>query len=791
MTSKIVRSNGTEISGIKSVVYTETVNAGDGLRPGCVASALIAVEVYGAQSTAPSSGEELTYYQVDENNNETLIGHFFAEPVIPTRQTYSFVAYDAVSKLDKSFSERLNTLNNTTPTVWPMTVYALVSEACSVAGVTLGSSSWPLSTQDVQEFYADNLTCRNILQYAAEIAGKFVRCNAAGQVIFDWYTSASDEIKPGAGVNTVPYKENGLTYDNYAVLTVDCVAIRPSGTEGAAYLYPESFQNVVATDPNGDGNVILTNLIVTDDGQGNLYLSVDATESVGNVQIGASALASNTLILANNLLLTDATNEVYLAAAQNVYNVMSALPTYRHATIDLFPFLNPFRAGQFIQVTDAQGVTFVTPVFTMSTSDAVAQLKSSGPETYEEVPISNTEKALANLSANVVQIDKLKVGWADIQEALVQYLKLYGFMEVYEDNTLTTSGGKLGFATGSNSFGNGIALLKDEYIEEAGVDYYYGSTVTAGIDALFLGRANGVLKIDGGVEVNEPNFPLHLKFDANGIELAAGGLDDTLAFEQPSVEFSVGSSGSRAYRPVNTFHGYSDFENLTIDNRDVLSELNTLSSGYTDLRYLKPTIISSGSFDDITTPGLYYLSSSTNISGWPESGATNGNLIVLQCWDTRGSGGTIGLKQVFQRYGTPGTADGNIYTRESNDSGVTWGAWTRFAGHLHANSPSISSVRYGVFGDVTSSGTDVEVYVPMNRGIDSGTTIACTAVTNAYIRHSDGGYVGSAGADLTTYIQSAGLRGNGIVVVLRNSNGWGITNNTPISGEAYFSFTFS
>lgn len=397
MLSKILRENGTEISGIKSVTYTETVNAGDGLMPGCVASASIDVEVYGEQSEAPYSGEALTYYQVDNDGNETLMGTFYAEPSIPTRATYKFLAYDAVAKLDKIFSDRLKALQ------FPVTVYALVSEACSVAGVTLGSSSWPLSTQTVKTFYADNLTCRHILQYAAEIAGRFVRCDANGNIVFDWYTTNTTySIEPGVGTNIVAYKQDGLTYDNFVVLNVDAVAVRPAESEGAAYIYPSSYPTITASDPNGDGNVVLYNINVTDDGNGNLYLSVEAedTNNNGNVEIGNTYAASNTLIISDNLLLMGADASFYNAVAQNLYSVISSLPTYRHAEIQLFPNENPFRAGQFVSVTDAQGVSFLTPVFDMIVSAGTAVLRSSGKRTYEA---GGTSKELANLSAQLVQ----------------------------------------------------------------------------------------------------------------------------------------------------------------------------------------------------------------------------------------------------------------------------------------------------------------------------------------------------------------------------------------------------
>lgn len=416
MTSKIVREDGTTVlSGVKSVAFVEKVNADTDLRPGCVASAYIKVEVYGSQSNAPGAGEALDYYQV-QDGVETLIGTFYAEPSIPTKTTYAFTAYDAVSKLDVDFSAWLTAHQ----TDFPMTIFSLVSAACNVAGVTLGSSSWPLSTQTVNAFYG-NVTCRNILQYAAEIACRFVRCNSSGEVVFDWYTTQSTySIHPGnTQTGYIAYKQDGLEYANYNARVVEAVAIKPSGTDGAAYIYPTSYGTITATD-DGNGNIVLTNLSASDS-NGNVTLGAEATDDNGNVTISSSAAASNTLILGNNLLLTDATSATFTATAQNIYNVLSALGAYRPATVRLFPFENPFRAGEVISVTDAQGVSFNTLSMGMTVSADVAVIESTGNEVYADE--SNTQKTLAQLASDIVQINKLKVDWAEIDTAVINLLQ--------------------------------------------------------------------------------------------------------------------------------------------------------------------------------------------------------------------------------------------------------------------------------------------------------------------------------------------------------------------------------
>lgn len=423
MTSKIILSDGTtELTGIKSVVFHESVNSGRDIRPGCVGSAYIEVEVFGTQSGAVTAGEELTYYQVDGGGNETLIGKFYAEPTIATKKSYRFIAYDAASKLDADFSDWLSSNQNS----FPMTVYALTGAACTVAGVTLGTASWPLSTQTVNAFYADGLTCRNILEYAAEIAGRFVRCNTAGNIIFDWYaTNNTDSIHPGADqTGHIAYRQDGLNYENYTTSALDRVAVYPSGTEDAAYIYP------------------------------------------------ANVSSGNTLAISGNLLLTGASAATYNAIAQNVYSVMSALGVYRPMTVSLFPGENPFRAGEIVSVTDSQGVSFrsVLTEMTVSASDAI--LESAGNETLGNRP-SNLERTIANLSNDIVQINKLKVGYAEIDEAVIDSLEVNG-VDGNWINANSISTDKLSVGQGGNLY-----PVYDSFEQVTNDNLYFGKDSTA------------------------------------------------------------------------------------------------------------------------------------------------------------------------------------------------------------------------------------------------------------------------------------------------------------------------
>ena len=413
MTDKIIRGDGvTELVGVKSCQYTERVNAEENLRPGCVAAASISVEVYGSQATAPTAGEEITYYQVDSNGVETLIGKFYAEPSVPTKSTYKFTAYDAAAKLDTDFSERLYSISAD----FPMTVKDIVEEACDIAGVTLGSTTWPLSTQTVNEFYSDGVTCRQIVSWAAEIACCYVRCDTAGELVFDWYTEKSGyKIAPtsgtSGGVVNIPYKQDGLEYERYNVDPIQFVAVRPIDTEGVAYIYPSGFVDVGASDPGETGNVTLTDISAVDDGNGNVSVTsfINITDDGdGNLVIANGESGGNTLVIYDNLLLCDATTATMTAVAQNIYTRMALVGSYRPARVNLFPFDNPLRVGDIVSVTDIQGVSFQTVVMEMSVSRAVATVTSTGRKEQQDVPV-NTQSRMARLGENIVRIKNLVV----------------------------------------------------------------------------------------------------------------------------------------------------------------------------------------------------------------------------------------------------------------------------------------------------------------------------------------------------------------------------------------------
>ena len=566
MTTKIIRADGvTQLANVKSCVFTERVNADVDLRPGCVSSAMIEVECYGAQSSAPAEGEALTYYQTDGNGNDTLIGIFYAQPSIPTKNTYKFVAYDAISKLDVDFSAWL--LAN--QSLFPVSPYTLVSRACSIAGVTLGTNSWDLSTIAIQAFYADGITCRQIISYAAEISCKFVRCHSDGKIYFDWYTTASNKrIYPSSGVSGAEtryaYKQDGLHYENYDTAVIDRVAVHPVGEDDVAYIYPTGINS------------------------------------------------GNTLNITNNILLYNATAARMNSVAQNIYTKMTAVGSYRPMKASLFPSENPFRAGDIVSVTDAQGVSFTSIVMGTSISNAVAVLESTGRETYIDDE-SGTAKKLTQLATDIVQINKLKVDWADINTAIINYLTANNVTA--QNLTIVDENGNV-LATYDSS---GITLGNSGEVH-AEIDFNSfqlydkdGNLYTSIGDAR---NASGYADVASTqtVTVYQGTFPIKPSADVSSLVVTVNGVVQTSGYtaSSTSITFSsplqAGDVLELAYRTYVPFYQYM---------------LGTLKSG-TELGYYSVALgENSESSNNYTVVSGGYSNSATGNSSVVSGGSNN------------------------------------------------------------------------------------------------------------------------------------------------------------------------
>ena len=332
MKHKIVRSGNTVISGIRDFRYIEQVNDDRVLRWGACVSSSIEVTVFGGRSDAVATGETLTYYQtVDVDNTFTplpnngtqdiLIGTFTAVSTVPGKTTYSFTAYDNIYKLGKTFVWTPSTADT-------LTYSQVLSSIATSCGVSFDYTTMPtdLLASTTRYFYSDGLTCRDVVSQFAEACGCFVRCKTNGTIEFARY------------VNTAPSYWKAPT--NYFISPTD-------NMESLDGVLAPNYQSMIPIVYKQDG-IHFTEYECAP------YTYAEARSFDGK-QIGAASIAGNgnSYVFGDNIIIENlksfSNNYDWADICANTLNIST---TYKGCEIHLFPFINPFRAGQIVQVAD-------------------------------------------------------------------------------------------------------------------------------------------------------------------------------------------------------------------------------------------------------------------------------------------------------------------------------------------------------------------------------------------------------------------------------------------------------
>ena len=406
-------SSGTELKGgspgsaVKSLTLHTAVNAGQEFTIGSAFSDYIEAEIWAdpGGSLQITAGDALTYYRQDDAGNRTKVGVFYAEkPTRTKRNSYKVTAYDTMSKLDADFSGWLHA----NQAQFPKTIWQLVQLACQRAGVTLASSSLPINgSYSVQAFYADDLTCRQIISWAAEAAGCYAHMNADGKLQFLTYTDkrSTAKITPDGASNSTAYYADSLSYEDYAVKAIEKVQIRQSDSD-VGVIYPDS------------------------------------------------TTATNTYAVQGNLLLTTGTEANLKTVAQNLYNVLKSV-TYTPCKVSV-PSSSGLACGQIVHVKDARGREFDTYLMSATISSGKASFESVGSASRESSSAVNNQ-SYKNLTGKMLEIktsvDGLEVKASDLTGKYTDLkATVDGLSSEVKKDTKITGGGNL--ILGSESFKN-------------------------------------------------------------------------------------------------------------------------------------------------------------------------------------------------------------------------------------------------------------------------------------------------------------------------------------------------
>lgn len=396
-------------STIKSLVYTATVSGDTDITPGAACSAKIefVVWVQPGDTLIFTSGTRIRYYQQDDTGAQQLIGTFWAvKPTKQSRNTYKVYAYDAISQLDGIQSSWLRSIQDS----FPMSLWDFAQAVAQQCGATIANEALPNSGDyQVQAFYADNLTGRQLLSWVAQAACTFLRATPAGAVEFAWYTeNAVTGIFPEAVEHWTALNLSGqiFTCADGSVWTYnqDTAAYRSGGLSYEDY----------TTAP-----IVKVQIKQTDDDVGVIY-PPDET-------------GTNALVIQGNLLLTTDSAEALRPVAQAIFEGVQRI-SYTPLKASLFSDGRTFAAGQIITATDPQGNALQTYVMTVQQQGGQISVESTGNSSRDgtaavnQVDIKNLSGKVLELSASV---DGLKITAKDLTG---QYTEL---SQTVESITLT------------------------------------------------------------------------------------------------------------------------------------------------------------------------------------------------------------------------------------------------------------------------------------------------------------------------------------------------------------------
>ncbi len=426
----IVKSDGTEIDSslILSCTLTQTLNSGQEFTIGSACTDEIEVEYLAQDDNLIAKGDVLTLYWVNDSGTKTKVGIYYCEKpnyqglmreISGTSTVYKVVAYDTMSKLDADFSGWLRA----NQAQFPKTIWQLVQLACQRAGVTLASSSLPINgSYSVQAFYADDLTCRQIISWAAEAAGCYAHMNADGKLQFLTYTDKRSTVKitPDGASNSTAYYADSLSYEDYTVKAIEKVQIRQSDSD-VGVIYPDS------------------------------------------------TTATNTYAVQGNLLLTTGTEANLKSVVQNLYNVLKNV-TYTPCKVSV-PSSSGLACGQIVHVKDARGREFDTYLMSATISSGKASFESVGSASRESSSAVNSQ-SYKNLTGKMLEIktsvDGLEVKASDLTGKYTDLkATVDGLSSEVKKDTKITGGGNL--ILGSESFKN--AKLQGNAVSGSSVTY--------------------------------------------------------------------------------------------------------------------------------------------------------------------------------------------------------------------------------------------------------------------------------------------------------------------------------
>lgn len=381
----LILPDGTELfSGaeadcaIQSVTLTQCVNADKELTLGSVcASALEAKLITPGGGLSLTAGEQVTLYKVEDSGARRKQGVFTLEkPTRTTANTMLLTGYDNMTKLDKDLTQWLAGLNG-----WPYNILTFAAMVCGECGLTFVPGQAPNQDFSVEQFSATGVTGRQLMKWIAEVMCSFCRANADGNIELGWYTPLT--------THAIGYKEgqfDEVLYDGYGgELTFASQDVESSrGEDGDIRLDSDRF--TVTDDAQGNVVIVMSGCIETIPYfQKGLDYEEYTVQSVDGVQLQLSGeegyrwpdahQGANTYVIQGNPLLSSISDETR-RVLDNIKTRLAAV-TYTPCKVSV-PAALDIKAGDILSITDKNGKKLTVYAMTATTAGQKLTVECTG-----------------------------------------------------------------------------------------------------------------------------------------------------------------------------------------------------------------------------------------------------------------------------------------------------------------------------------------------------------------------------------------------------------------------------
>lgn len=577
---KLTLSDGTVLDAgtIRSVTLTEQVNDQEDLCPGAACAACAEIELWAPQNGLQiAQGSEMILTRLDTGTGrETQVGVFLAEkPAKVSANVIRVTAYDRMILLDKNLSPWLREQQG----AFPMALADLIRAVCARCGVTLAEGALdalPNGGYRVRAFYADDLTGRQLIQWAAQAACRFARMTPEGTLAFGWYRRSAAS---GIGPAEIENARTGLRLAGAVLRTAEGQIWR-FGMRQAGYLSGTLSYADYTTAPIDKVQIR------------------QSAEDVG-VLFPAEEQGTNALVIQGNLLLTTENSEALRPAAQVIFEQMQNIcGTPMSASVQMGQDMPA--PGDIVTVADAYGRTMQGYVMERRLSGQRCTIEGTGnarrnsTSAVNSISLKNLKGRMLEISANV---EGLKVTASELSGGMAS-------LELSMEGLRTEVSGKLDGEEASSLIEQGLqglTLTASAGDQSSTLTLRAGGVTLSSAEITFQGMVTFEdLAAAGGTTINGSNITTGRIGSEAGNTVYDLDLGTIRTGKSGGTRVEINDCGIRWYYN-NYLTGvlYSEYGKTYIGDNSAYTFIGWFSSG-------TPSVNADKQADDPNFGGLYY-----------------------------------------------------------------------------------------------------------------------------------------------------------------------------------------